>query len=62
MTKDPETSGFISTNKAHADFPLESPIQLSSKKKLTPTSSPSVTLSSKIVNPPIPKMRIQNER
>jgi hypothetical protein len=53
-TNFPSTSGFISLINKQASSPLPRPILPFSRKKLTPTSSPSVTLSSRIVNPPMP--------
>jgi len=53
-TNFPSTSGFISLINEHASSALPRPILPFSRKKLTPTSSASVTFPSRIVNPPMP--------
>jgi len=53
-TKFPLTSSFISFKSSVATFPLGCPIELLSKKKLFPTSAPSVFFLSIIVKDPIP--------
>src|SRR5579862_3437777 len=53
-TQSPLTSGLSSLTNLYASSARGRPILSSSRKKFTPASSPSVILSSRIVNPPIP--------